>query len=319
MKRVWIFFLVPFLFINCKNKKQSLKDDDVVDITEFIEFFPEAKLPVRVGDTTLTRKTTDSALIGYKIFTQFIPDSVLTKEFGKTARPKLYPIARTQEKGKEIYLFIKAVNGTKRVGFLACFTKDEKYLNAMALVRNSTDKTASAYGLLDNKFQLTTYRERKTGADLHFKRNVYFYNSAANEFTLIMTEPNEEIIEQIINPIDTFARAGKFSGDYVKDKRNYISVRDTKKTNEFQFFIHFEKDKATCTGELKGIGKMIDKNTGLYQAPGNPCAIEFKFSAAAVSLKETGGCGSYRNIKCFFEGSYPRKAVPKPKAASKKK
>ena len=282
MKKFLVFLLLTFLLVNCKSKKTSLQDEDSVEVTDFIEFFPETSLPVRIGDTTLNRKTTDSLLIGYKIFTQFIPDSILAKDFGKGVKPKLYPLGRTREKGKEFYLFIKAVSGTKRVGYLACFSKEEEYLSALPIVRVGFEQSTSAYGLLDNKFQITTYRERKAGADFHFKRNVYIFNSSASSFTLIMTEPNEEIIESIINPIDTFQRKNKFSGDYVKDKRNFISVRDGKKANELLFFVHFEKDNGNCVGELKGTIRLVSKSTAQYQEPGNPCALEFNFATTSV-------------------------------------
>ena len=64
---------------------------------------------------------------------------------------------------------------------------------------------------------------------------------------------------------------------------------------------------------------MISKTTAEYKAPGNPCALEFVFSGNSVTMKETGGCGTYRDIKCFFEGTYARKAVPRRKTANKKK
>ena len=319
MKKFLVFLLLSFLLVNCKSKKTSLQDEDSVEVTDFIEFFPETTLPVRIGDTTLNRKTTDSLQIGYKIFTQFIPDSILAKDFGKGVKPKLYPLGKTRENGKEFYLFIKAVSGTKRVGYLACFSKEEEYLSALPIVRVGFEKSTSAFGLLDNKFQITTYRERKTGADFNFKRNVYIFNSSAKSFTLIMTEPNEEIIESIINPIDTFQRKNKFSGDYVKDKRNFISVRDAKKANELLFFVHFEKDNGNCVGELKGTIRLVSKSTAQYQEPGNPCALEFNFATTSVSMAETGGCGSFRDIKCFFEGKFPKKSVPKPRSNPAKK
>ncbi len=319
MKKFLVFLLFTLLLLNCKSKKTSLQDEDSVEVTDFIDFFPETPLPVRIGDTTLNRKTTDSLLIGYKIFTQFIPDSILAKDFGKGIKPKLYPLGRTMEKGKETYLFIKAVSGTKRVGYLACFSKEEEYLAALPIVRVGFDRSTSAYGLLDNKFQITTYRERKTGSDFQFKRNVYIFNNSASSFTLIMTEPNEEIIENVINPIDTFQRKNKFSGDYVKDKRNFISIRDARKANELMFFVHFEKDNGNCVGELKGTIRLVSKTKAQYQEPGNPCALEFNFTTTAISMIETGGCGSYRDIKCFFEGRYPKKTVPKTSVTPKKK
>jgi hypothetical protein len=46
-----------------------------------------------------------------------------------------------------------------------------------------------------------------------------------------------------------------------------------------------------------------------YKSYSDPCALEFSFDAEGVSIKETGGCGVHRDIKCFFEGYYNRKAT----------
>jgi len=317
----FLFFLPVLLLLAgaCKNKKTSLKDDEKVDIGEFIEFFPESSLPFRMDDTTLLKKTTDSALIGMKIFKQFIPDSVLTKDFSNTASLRLYSIGRVKEKGKETYLFVKATGGNKRVCYLVCFSDDKKYLRSMPIVKTGFDNSTSAYGLLDRKYQITTYREHKQGNDFTFKRNAYFYNSASNEFTLLMTEPNVEIIENIINPIDSFSIKHKLSGDYVQNKKNFISIRDSKRPNELLFFVHFEKNNGECKGELKGVAKLVNNNLAVYQDAGNPCELQFSFNKNQVVMKETGGCGSWRDIKCFFEGSYTRKRTAKASEPAVKK
>ena len=77
------------------------------------------------------------------------------------------------------------------------FDKENNFnVDLVHFVRSGFDRSTSSYGLLDTKFQITTYREEKRpGNELSYKRNVYVYNNAANEFTLILTEPNEEMIE----------------------------------------------------------------------------------------------------------------------------
>lgn len=311
MKRYLSWLPILLLIVACKGKKTSLQDDEAVSIKEFIEFFPEKPLPIRIADTTLVKKSTDSLQIGYKIFTQFIPDSLLQKDFGKGVTPKIFPLGRTREKDKETYLFIKAAAGTKRIAYLACFDKDNQFLQMLPLLKTGFASYSSAYAVLDKKFQITTYYEKKRGNEITFKRNVYIYNSGANEFTLIFTEPNEDIIENVINPIDTLPVKNKFSGDYVKDKKNFIAVRDGKRATEPLFFVHFEK--GDCQGELKGTARFISPTVAVFQEGGNPCTLEFNFSTNRVVMKETGGCGSYRGIKCFFEGSYPKKKTARPK------
>ena len=308
MKKYLIWLPLLLLLVHCKSKKTSLKDEDEIEVTDFIDFFPDVNLPFQVADTTLLKKPSDSLMIGYKVFTKFVPDSILNKEFGNGVKPHLYALGKTEEKGKEKYLFAKAISGSKRVGYLFTFSRDNTFLHAMPIVRTGTDNYSDSYGMLDNKFQITTYRERKkNGGDIEFKRNVYFYNKATGDFTLIMTEPNVEIIQDIINPIDTFPHKNKFAGDYVKDKKNFISVRDGKNNAEIHFFIHFEKENGTCNGELKGKARFIGNAMAQYHESGSPCTIELAFTGSRVNVKETDGCGAYRDIKCFFEGSYPKR------------
>lgn len=282
--------------------------EEPVNVEDFIDFFPPAELPITIADTTIVKKVADSALISYKIFTQFIPDSILEKDFGKN-KPKLYALARAKEKGKETYLFVKAVSGTKRVGYLVTFDKKNNYLNTLPIVRKGFDNTYSfASGSLDKKYQITTYREKKTKTgESNFKRNVYIYNSASNDFTLILTEPNEEFFQEIINPIDTLPQKNKYTGDYEYDKKNFISFRDGKTPSETIFFVHFEKSNGECVGELKGKARFVSAKKAIYNQNGNPCTLEFTFTPTAVVMKELEGCGSYRDIKCFFEGTYPKK------------
>lgn len=297
-----------------------MKDEEAVEVNDFIDFFPEVKLPYELNDSTLLRKESDSMLIGNKIFAQFIPDTVLSKDFGKSAKPKLYSLGQAREKGKETYLFVKAIQGSKRAGYLICFDKDNHYLNSMPIIKSGFDTWMHDYASLDKKYQITTYRDKTVNGEVqHFKRNIYIYNSGVNTFTLILTEPNEEAIETIINPIDTLAHKHKYAGDYIKDKKNFISFRDGKNESELLFFVHFEKDKGECTGELKGTAKISSGKLARYQEIGNPCSIEFTFNPTNVVMKEIQGCGSYRDIKCFFEGTYPRKKEPTAKPAKKKK
>jgi hypothetical protein len=105
------------------------------------------------------------------------------------------------------------------------------------------------------------------------------------------------------------ARSNKISGYYVKDKKNLISIRDGSKPGKILFFIHFEKNNGECVGELKGEASVIKPNLAQYAAAGDPCSLEFGFASNKLSIKELQGCGNYRGVRCFFEGSYPKKVV----------
>jgi len=302
-----VLCVLAWIAMGCKDKKKtSLTGEEPVEVADFIEFFPEANLPVLIADTTLSRKISDSLLIAYSVFTQFVPDSVLKKDFNKL-KPKIYPLGRVKEKGRETYLFVKAIQGTKRLAYLVTFDNNDKYLNTLRLLRSGEDYS-KVFGSLDKKFQITTYRERKNATgDITFKRNVYIYNNASNDFTLILTEPNDEIMEDVLNPIDTLSQKNKYTGDYPANKKNFISFRDGKNSSEILFFTHFEKNKGECVGEIKGAARFISSKKAVYKEAGNPCTLEFTFTTSSVYMKEVEGCGSFRDIRCFFEGTYPKK------------
>ncbi len=309
MNRLLLMLCVPILlFYGCKEKKEvSRTGEEPIEVTDFLDFFSLTALPFTLADTTLSQRSSDSSLIAYKLFTQFVPDSIFKKDFGKN-KPKLYPLGKTKEKDKETYLFVKAVSGSKRAGYLITFDKSNKYLNTLPIVRKGFDNVySSAYGSLDKKFQINTYREKKTAGNVSFKRNVYIYNSSANDFTLIFSEPNDEIIDNIINPIDTLSQKNKYTGDYESNKKNFISFRDGRSPSDIIFFIHFEKNKGECIGELKGTARFVSPKKAVYNQSGNPCTLEFNFTTTSVVMKEVEGCGSYRDIKCFFEGTFPKK------------
>jgi hypothetical protein len=320
MYKVLLLILMVFLIVSCKSKKTKLADEDEVEIEGFIEFFPDIALPFQMTDSLINSKPTDSATIGLKIFTQFVPDSIITSQFGQKAKPMIYPLGKSVVEDYETYLFVKAVTTNKKVGYVVSFDKENKFVSAMPLV---PDKDAATFQslTLDKKYSLTSLKRIKNKEGLFDEeRNVYILNAEARMFTLILTDeavPDDE--QEIINPIDTFPKKNKFAGDYVKDKRNYISIRDGRNANELMFFTHFEKMDGECTGELKGIATINGSKSALYRANGNPCVLEFTFQGSSVAMKEVEACGSYRDITCFFDGTYQKKKEPKPKKAAAKK
>jgi hypothetical protein len=321
MNKMIIMLLLVFLVVSCKSKKTVLADEDEVEIEGFIEFFPDITLPYEMTDSLISRKPTDSSTIGYRIFTQFVPETVLTKEFGNKTKPQIYPLGKAVVEDYETYLFIKAVTPSKKAGYILAFDKDNKFVAAMPLIIPDKDPATMQSATLDKKYSLTSMKRTKNREGLYDEhKNVYILNADAGVFTLILTDagiPDEE--QEIINPIDTFPKKNKFSGDYVKDKRNYVSIRDGRNSNELLFFTHFEKNKGECSGELKGTATINGARTALYRANGNPCVLEFSFQGTAVAMREVEACGSYRDITCFFDGSYQKKKEPKPKKATAKK
>jgi hypothetical protein len=322
MARYLVFLLGVFLlFSGCGNKKKpSLSGTDEVVISDFIESFELTKPPYEIVDTALNRKEKDSLLIGPKVFSQFVPDSVLTKVFGKNAKPKIYMGKRVQVEKKESYLFTKLVAADKKVLMVLCFDKSEKFKASLPLLVQDANSETTQISGLDRRFSF--YKNtilKKPDGSIAEGKEVYIYNDEAEQFLLIVSDPLDDRIQEVINPIDTFSRKNKFSADYVKDKMNIVSIRDGSKPGKMSFFIHFDRNNGECTGELKGEANFTSANSAIYHQPGDPCSLQFNFSSSSVTLRELEGCGSHRGLKCSFDASFPKKKEAKPKATSKRK
>lgn len=321
MKKIPLFVTIIILLVSCGHKKSASGGaGEIVDVSDFMSLFHPVKLPYQFSDTILTRRGKDSS-VSFKTIQQFVPDTVFSAHFAKGVRPKIYSLGRIPVKNNETYLFVKAITSSKKILYILCFDKDNKFVTAMPLMNMDGDPSVSWIAGMDAKYTISTTRQRKSAdGQLFFRRSVYVFNDAG-VFTLILAESNEakpKNIQAVINPIDTLPRKHKFTGDYIQDKRNFISVRDGKNTSYVLFFVHFEKDNGECKGELKGQARFISAETAQYKSNGDPCILEFYFKEGSVRMKEVEGCGNHRDIKCFFDGSYIKHKEPKPKTAKKK-
>lgn len=313
MKKSGLLILLALVLFSCKGKKIKLSDGDTVTVSEFIEFFPRVSLPFKVNNTLVSKKESDSSSISYKIFTQFVPDTVLGRQFGKKVQPLVYALGKSVVKDNETYLFIKAVAEKKKGAYMLVFDNNKKFVAAIPLVVLSGQAVAQS-AEMDSKYTLTITDSRiNTEGKLSYKKNAYVYNTSAGLFTLIMTESNDVVNTEpeVINPIDTLPKKNKLSGDYVVNARNYVSVRDGRRSGTILFFIHFEKDKGTCKGELKGEAALSGAGKAIFRQSSGPCMIVFTFTAGKLTIKEAGPCGTFRDIKCFFEGSFVKKKMKK--------
>jgi hypothetical protein len=320
----WLLVLIPWLFFqSCRHKSGGNSGEEIkVDPEDFRAMFRTMEVPIGFSDSLLSKKASDSTL-PWAVFSQYISDSLVQKNFGKTGRPRLYASGKLVVKNAETYLLIKALGATKKALYIACLDKEGKFRTGMPLlVRDDESEIRYAAGI-DNKYAISVSRLRKDAEGRSFfVRTVYVYNEEG-VFTLIMRESNEgkPKTAQIYNPIDTFARKRKFTGDYIQDKRNFISVRDGKNNSVVRFFVHFEKDDGNCKGELRGEARFVSSTVARYIANGDPCSLEFSFSDKSVRMKELEGCGNHRDIKCYFDGIYNRhkEVTTKPAKARRKK
>jgi len=295
-----------------------MSGEEPVQVSDFIEFFQPVKLSYQLADSILPRKEKDSLLISYKIFTQFVPDSVLNKIYGKVTKLKIYALGRAEETEAGTYLFVKTVTSDKKAVLILAFDKKHQFLAAMTALRPDASAATLQSVTLDRKYTITkTVLRKNANGTMNEGKDVYVLNADAKNFMLIMTDALEDKATELINPIDTMSRKNKFAADYGSGKMNLVSIRDGRKNDRIHFFIHFEKNNGDCTGELKGEAMFRSPNTAEYREPGDPCILKFIFSSGLVSLKEEG-CGSRRGLQCLFDGSFPRKREVKPKKPVKK-
>jgi hypothetical protein len=307
MKKWWPVILLLVL-TGCGEKKVDLSGNTPLKITDLVAVFPVMSLPRLVADTNIT-KVADTVTIGYKAFRQFFPDSSLSQILGTDKNPVIRPVGRI-EKENENYLLVNFIT-RKKLTRLAVFVTDKKhkFLAAKQLLSTDMDRQYT-HSVSINREPTFLLSKEKIGKDnvLQFTKTGWIYSTSAASFMIVSNDSNEDPRKaNVINPIDTLPRKNKYSGDYVRDKKNFISIRDGNKPNMYQFFVHFEKNEGTCTGELKGEMKMKDANTAQYSGAGDPCVIDFNFDGSQIRMKEQGTCGNHRGIKCFFDDSFTKK------------
>ncbi len=308
----WLACLLLIMIVSCKSKKPSLKGTDTVTVADFIDAFPLLTPPYTVADTNIT-KVADSTEIGYEILTQFIPDSMVNKIQRNEKDLVIYPVGKIQ-KTKELYLLATFTHRKKTKLGVFVLDKKNKCLAAKELLENQNEDDYSHFISINREPTFLISKE-KMNADkqLMFSRVGWSYNSAGN-FMVVINDGNEDPKKtSVINPIDTFPRKNKFSGNYEHDKKNYISLRDGKNPNTYLFFIHFEKNDGACTGELKGEMKFKNATTAVYTESGDPCAVDFTFSDNEITIKEKGSCGNRRGMQCFFDDTFTKKREPRVK------
>ena len=126
-------------------------------------------------------------------------------------------------------------------------------------------------------------QQRNKDGNINEGKDVYVLNIDAKNFTLIMTDALVDNTE-LVNPIDTLARKNKWSADYTNGKTNLVSIRDGRRSDRLNFFIHFDKNNGACSGEFKGEVQLKTANTAEYHEEGDPCILKFIFTKSRKIL-----------------------------------
>ena len=320
MRRIYVVCFVLVLLLSCKDKNASLSGNEPVDIKYFLAAFPTLKLPYKVADSNMV-KIADTTNISYAVFSGFVPDSVLISALGKNvSKSKIHPVGQII-KENETYILANFTQNKKTSLVTFLLNKKSAYLANLILLKQDTkDDYMHSVNITTEPTFILNKEKYNNANELFYTRNGYAYNNGSSEFIAVMNDSNEDLKRksEVINPIDTFPRLNKLSGNYVQDKKNYISVRDGSNSFKYQFFIHFEKNDGDCTGELKGIMTMRDATHGYFQENGDPCVIDFIFGSNNITVKERGNCGNHRGIKCFFDDIYRKKKESKTDSSKKK-
>jgi hypothetical protein len=303
--------LIGFILWSCNSRKT---DDSGFSYEKFSELFPAEQVSYQLTEANLLSNK-DTTSIRSPEFAAFISDSVKRKLFGKTGKVKYIALARVKAPKNTSYYIIKAISGSKRVGLLLPFTNDQ-YDAVFPFLIPDNDPTTSQTSTIDKSNAIIKgISQRKPGGEVAEGREVYQYVPEAKQFTLMLTNPLNNTAE-LINPIDTLPKKHKFSGDYLKNKKNYVSIRDGRSSNELLLFIHIEDGE--CSGEVKATVLLTSSNQGVYRQGGDPCELSFQFRGNSVMVKEGNGCGSRRGLDCSFDGTYTRKKEAKPKTTKKR-
>lgn len=312
--------VVAFLLFACKSKKtEQQKAEPDFEYGQFSQMFRIASLPYQLTDTSLLYNK-DTAIIRGTAFSDLIPDSIQTKVFGKGVRVKYVPLAKIENPKKETYFIVKGEGKGHKAALLLSFDKAHQFGATLPFLLPDDDATTTQVSTIDKAFSVSRSVLRKQPNDVIAEgKDVYVYSNDTRQFTLIMTDLLDDKNVELINPIDTLPKLQKQAGDYIKDKKNIVSIRDGRKPNLLTVFVHIEKGNNDCSGELKGDAEIISPTTAVYRQAGDPCVLQFSFGASSVTLKEIEGCGSHRGLECAFNGTFPRKKEPKIKTSKKNK
>jgi hypothetical protein len=305
--------LILLALIGCAETKTDLSGNTPLKINDFNAAFKNIELPIRINDTNLVAFT-DTIKIGRKALEQFLPDSVVDVIAPKLLKnASIFAVGKI-EKETEYYLLLNNKDAKKQTVSVIAFSKKNVFLGYHMLTQfDLIQKGSQFYGktLLINKEPTFLIEENKLDPEQGLTNEKKGWAYTDQGFRLIYLDANIKPEQKaILNPIDTLPTLNTYSGDYARDKKNFIALRDFGNANKYQFFLHFEKKEGTCVGELKGLLN-FNKNQATYSEKGDPCTIQFTITGNVIKIKEDGNCGNHRNMTCYFNDSYDKKRKPK--------
>lgn len=315
MRRLFYLPVLFLLAISCKDSKTDYAGQEKISAEDFLKAFVPLKLPFTVADTSL-KNFADTIVISKTIFMEFIPDSAINEfVFKGKNETEIHPAGIIHQKERDYLLASFSSAKKTRLGVFVLNDKHQ-FLASFPLINTAGNDqyTHSVSVTTEPTFILKREKISRDNKSL-YSRVGYAYNSSANTFNDVLHDSNEDSAknDEIINPIDTLPVKFKYSGNYGGDKKNFIALRDGRSAGSYQFFIHFEKNKGACVGELKGEMRMTNDKEAVFTENGDPCIIDFKFSGNTIKIKEQNNCGNHRGISCPYDFTFRRKPMLKRK------
>jgi hypothetical protein len=314
--------LATFLlhFISCNHTAEKKITDEGLPLKELLALAPELSYPIVITDSLLQQPGFDSMRLHTSTFLQYLPDTLVQRIYPEKKELHLYVLGKATLKDNGTYLLVRSDYGKKKKNiYLFYFSAQPAYLGNF-LLSNQLKRSGNVhrYCKIDSRQNIAFITEQKMPTGEYWTGETIYYLNSQGQPVLAVTNTNEDLSDEIRgNPIDTLPRKHAHSADYSTDSKNLVSIRDGQREGTFEFFIHFSKQKGQCIGEVKGTGQWVSAHKGIFTDNNTPCVIAFQFTGKSVTISEVEGCGAYRGITCFFEGTYPRVKTAKPAKSRK--
>jgi len=311
--RIFCILITITVLFSCKSKQTDLNSDAPIKPNQFVSAFKLLDNNFEATDSNIVDQA-DSVIINHKLLERFIPDTLYRRLLADDKKTIFHPVGRI-EKNNEIYLLLLTVQNRKKIVTVMLQDKKNTFLTAKDILNSGIEKTSYKYSFSINREPTFFVSREKLSNDKDIKYTKTGWAFNGKSFISVVNETNEHSskLTNILNPIDTFPRENLYSGNYIEDEGNFISLRDGRTKQEYLFFLHIEKNDGNCVGELKGEMHLTDSTHATYTFAGDPCAIDFSFDKNVIVVKEKGSCGNRRGMNCKFEDAYTKKKEPKKK------
>lgn len=311
--RIFCILFATTILLSCKSKQTDLNSDAPIKPNQFVSAFKLLDNNFSATDSNIIDQS-DTVLINHKLLERFIPDTLYRRLLADDKKTIFHPIGRV-EKNNEIYLLLLTIQNRKKIVTVILQDKKNTFLSTKDILNSDKEKNNYKYSFSLNREPTFFVNREKLVNDKEIKFTKIGWAFNGKSFIPVVNESNEYNSKSIgiLNPIDTLPRENLYSGNYVEDEGNFISIRDGRTKQDYLFFLHIEKNDGNCIGELKGEMHLTDSTHAIYKFGGDPCVIDFNFDKNVVVVKEEGSCGNRRGMNCKFEDAYTKKKEPKKK------